>query len=44
LDTEKYIIPLFKRIKETGRVLSPSEQEHYDNYIEDWKEYYPELG
>jgi hypothetical protein len=40
---EKYAIPLLKKIKETGRELSPDEQEYHDNFIEEWKEYHPEL-
>jgi hypothetical protein len=42
-DIKKYAIPLLKKIKETGRELSPDEQEYHDNFIEEWKEYYPEL-
>jgi hypothetical protein len=42
-DIKKYVIPLLKKIKETGRELSPDEQEYHDNFIEEWKEYHPEL-
>lgn len=42
-DIKKYAIPLLKKIKETGRELSPDEQEYHDNFIEEWKEYHPEL-
>ena len=36
-DDKKYIIPLIKKIKETGRELNPQEQEFYDD-IKLWNE------
>ena len=39
-DDEKHMIPLVKKIKETGRKLSPGEQEWYDQLEEGYKDYY----
>jgi hypothetical protein len=39
-DDEKEMIPLVKKIKETGKTLSPSEQEYYNELEESNKDYY----
>jgi len=39
-DDEKHMVPLVKKIKETGRELSPTEQEYYNELEESNKDYY----
>lgn len=39
-DDEKHMIPLVKKIKETNRILSPNEQEYYNELEESNKDYY----
>ena len=38
-DDERELIPVLRRIKETGRKLSPKEQESYDQIKEDNEKY-----
>ncbi len=39
-DDQKHMVPLVKKIKETGRELSPTEQEYYNELEESNKDYY----